>query len=179
MLAACSSKQKSSEKYFDFDGLINAQISELSERKRVLDKSAQLKGVQSDTTFVPDTEGWEAELDLFRQLEVLNKPTHQKTYRVEGPLDDSKSNLKIKQFYAGSNSLPFIRIYYLTELRKVKKIEAVVSESNVLYAGSQRLTMEFEEEDGRPMLIRYGVSGFQKLVMRDTVNFSVHGQIDW
>ena len=179
ILTACSSKQKSSEKYFDFDGLINSQISQLSQRMRVLDKRAELKGIQSDTTFVPDTKGWEAELDLFRRLEALNKPIHQKTYQVEGPLDDPKSNLKIIQYKAPSSSLPFIKIYYLTELNRVRKIEGMVSESNILYAGSQWMTMEFEEEEGRPILIRYGVRGFQKLVMRDSVNFSVQGQINW
>ena len=179
MLAACSTKQKSTEKYFDFDGLVDKQISELSQRKRVLDKTAHVNGNISDTTMVPDTQGWEAELDLFRQLEILNKPIHHDAYKVIGPLKDPKSNLKVRLFDAGSPSIPIIKIYYLSEFSRIRKVEASISESNILYSSGRFMTMEFEEEDGKPLLTRYGVNGFQKLLMGDTVKFSVEGQVDW
>ena len=72
LLTACRQNQKSNQKYFDFDRLIDDQISELSQRKRVLDKVADIGGSRSDTTFLPSAGGWETELEIFRELEKIN-----------------------------------------------------------------------------------------------------------
>jgi hypothetical protein len=40
--------------------------------------------------------------------------------------------------------------------------------------------MEFDDgEDGQPLLIRYSMNGFQKMILQDTVHLSMQGQIDW
>jgi hypothetical protein len=179
LLAACSQEQKISEKYFDFDGLIDEQISQLSQRMRVLDKIAEMSGISSDTTFLPSVKGWGSELEIFRQLEIINKPIYRDVYRVEDPLEDPKSNLKIRQFEAASAPVPSIRFYYQDNFSHLKKIEAVINEKNVLYATRRVMVIEFDEEDGERLITRYGMNGFQKMILRDTVRFSVLGQIDW
>jgi hypothetical protein len=177
--AACSPEQTPTNKFFDFDGLVDEQISQLSQRMRVLDKVAKMSTVHSDTTFLPSAKGWESELEIFRQLETFNKPTFQSVYRVEDPVKDSKSNLKIRQYLAAEAPITVVRFYYQDEFRRLKKIDAEITEKNILFTTHRALTMEFDEEDGRPLLTRYGMTGFQKMILRDTVRFSVQGQIDW
>lgn len=179
LLAACSQEQKSTKKFYDFDGLIDEQISQLSQRMRVLDKVAQMSTTHSDTTFLPTVNGWESELEIFRQLETINKPTFQNAYRITDPVEDSKSNLKIRQYVAFDVPIPVVRFYYQEEFSRLKKIDAEITEKNLLYTTHRALTMEFDEEDGKPLLIRYAMSGFQKMVLRDTVRFTMKGQINW
>ena len=179
-LAACSPEQKSNQKYFDFDRLIDDQISELSQRKRVLDKTADMEGVHSDTTFLPSGKGWASELEIFRELEKINKPTYRKSYALTDPVKDTKSNLLIRRYSAPSEPIPLVEFYYQSEFSHLKKIEASIKEKNLLYTTHRVLKMEFDEgEDGRPLLIRYSLNGFQKMFLRDTVQLSMQGQIDW
>lgn len=179
LVAACSPEEKATTKFFDFDGLINEQISQLSQRMRVLDKEARMSTTESDTAFLPSVKGWESELEIFRQLETLNKPTFQSVYRIEDSVKDTRSNLKIRQYAAADVPIPIVRFYYQDEFSRLKRIDAVITEKNPLFTTYRTLTMEFDEDDGKPLLTRYGMKGFQKMILRDTVRFSVQGQIDW
>lgn len=179
MAASCSQEQKSTQKFFDFDDLIDDQISQLSLRIGVLDKEVDMGGEKSDSTFLPSAKGWESELEIFRQLEMINKPMYRDAYKIEDPVEDTKSNLKIRQYTAVSSPVPLVKFFYQNELSQLKKIEASVTKSNLLYSTGRVLLMEFEDEEGKPLLFRYSVIGFQKMILSDTVRFSVSGQIDW
>ena len=179
-LAACSPEQKSNQKYFDFDRLIDDQVSELSQRKRVLDKMADMEGSKSDTTFLPSSEGWDKELEIFRALEKINKPAYRKAYSITDQVKDTRSNLLIRRYTAPSEPVPLIEFYYQIEFSRLKKIEACLTEKNLLYSTQRVLKMEFEEgEEGHPLLIRYSMEGFQKMFLRDTVRLSMLGEINW
>lgn len=179
LTVACAHEQKSTQKYFDFDGLIDDQVNQLRQRGRVLEKVAAMAADQTDSTFLPSEKGWKSELEIFRDLELMNKPAYRDVYRIEDPIEDAKSNLKIRQYVASAVPLHLIKFYYQNEFSRLKKIEATITEKNLLYTTSRALVMEFEEEDGKPQLIRYSMNGFQKMVFTDTVRFSVHGQVDW
>lgn len=180
LLTACRQNQTSNQKYFDFDRLIDDQISELSQRRRVLGKVADIDGSKSDTTFLPSVKGWETELEIFRELEKINKPASQLVYKIEDRIEDSKSNLLIRRYAAASEPVPLVEFYYQNEFSRLKKIEASVAEKNVLYSAQRVLKIEFDEgEEGHPLLIRYSMEGFQKMFMRDTVHLSMVGEIDW
>lgn len=179
LASGCTREQVPTPKFFDFDGLVDEQINQLSQRMRVLDKVAQMSSTHSDTTFLPSVKGWESELEIFRQLETFNKPTFRQAYKIEDPVKDSKSNLKIRQYLAAEAPISVVRFYYQDEFSRLKKIEAEITEKNILFTTHRSLSMEFDEEDGKPLMTRYGMSGFQKMVLRDTVHFSVLGQIDW
>lgn len=178
--AACSPTPTSLKSGpIDFDRLVDEQISQLSQRKNTLEKEAEVDGHRSDSTLVPTPETWRAELAIFRQLGIVNKPLHQGSYHEEGPLDDSRSNLKIRQYVSESSPLTLLRIYYQEKIERVRKIEGRVTETNQLYSNQRNLTMEFDEEDGKPVLTHYRISGYQKVALRDTVRFSVEARINW
>jgi hypothetical protein len=178
IVGACAQERTSTKKFFDFNGLIDEQISQLSQQARVLDKEAQMSTTLSDTAFLPSANAWEAELEMFRQLETLNKPTFQNAYQIEDPVKDTRSNLKIRQYKAQEAPITEVRFYYQDEFSRLKKIDAKITEKNLLFTSHRDLTMEFDEKDGKPLLIRYGMRGYQKMILRDTVRFSVQGEID-
>ncbi len=163
----------------DFDRLIDEQIGALSQHKNTLEKVAEVGGHPSDSTFVPTAEIWKAELAIFRQLGIVNKPLHGGSYREEGPLDDPRSNLKIQQYVSDSSPLALLRVYYHETIGRVRKIEGTIREANQLYTSERRLTLEFDEENSKPFLIFYGISGYQKVALRDTIRFSVKARINW
>jgi hypothetical protein len=179
LTAACTNKPQINEKYFDFEGLVEDQVNQLSQRSRVLDKMANLNGEESDSTFLPSMKGWTEELEVFRELELINKPTYRDAYATQDPLDDPKSNLKIRSLVSSSAPVRFVKFYYQEEFPRLKKIEAAIEENNLLFSSHRTLLMEFDEEDGKPLLIRYSMSGRQKMILSDTVRFSVAGNVDW
>lgn len=182
LLFATACYQKPAAKDFgllDFDHLVDEQISQLSQHRNSLEKEAAVGAHRSDSTLVPTPEIWKTELDIFRRLQLINKPIHQDAYRSEGPLDDPRSNLKIQQYTSDSSPLIVLRIYYHQSIERVRRIEGVLKESNQLYASQRSLTMEFDEVAGRPVLTGYEIDGYQKVALRDTVHFSVLGKIKW
>ncbi|CAN5396062.1 hypothetical protein BH10BAC4_BH10BAC4_01310 [soil metagenome] len=189
LMATCSHEQKITAKTFDFEHLINEQVNELSQRGRILDKTGKVSNKKSDTTFVPTKSAWQAELEIFQQLNDINRLVGRSKYKITDPLEDTKSNLKIREYVASkpkgdawtSETLPSInsmKFYYHDDFSQLKRIEATIAENNMLYSNSRDLIMEFEEEDGTPVLNRYSMFGFQKMMFRDTVRFSILGQIE-
>ncbi len=163
----------------DFDRLIDEQISELSQHRNTLEKEAEVDGHRSDSTLVPTGEIWKAELTIFRQFGMINKPLHQGSYREDGPLEDPRSNLKIQQYVSVTSPLRLLRIYYQDTIGRVRKIEGTLNETNRLYNNERTLTLEFDEDNGKLHLTFYGIAGYQKIALRDTVRFSVKARINW
>lgn len=178
LLSACRSDKKDNQKFFDFNALINDQVNQLSQQKKPLSKKVSLEQTRSDTTFLPSQSDWEAELEMFRELEQINKPSLRQAYKVEDGLQDKKSNLLIKRLSASGINAPVVEFFYQNNFSRLKKIEASLKESNPLYQASRILKMEFDEiESGRPFMTRYSISGFQKMILRDTVRLSVEGEV--
>jgi hypothetical protein len=178
LFAACSNEQKATPKFFDFEGLITEQVTRLGHNKHVLNKTAIVSGHESDSTFLLSGKGWEAELEVFRQMETLNKPIYRSNYKIMDPVKDLRSNLKIREYTSHSAPITSMKFYYHNEFSQLKKIEAIALEKNILYSNGRNFTLEFEEVDGKPLLTHYGMTGFQKMFMRDTVRFSLQGQIN-
>lgn len=180
LLAGCSeTKDASQPALFKFNELIDTQIDLLSQKKYTLEKSAAVDTSHFFNTFVPTPDNWRSELDIFRQLEMVNRPIYRNGYQSSGPLKDTRSNLKIHQYSSNSSPVILFRVYYQDQISKLKKIEATLAESNFLYSSRKALTLEFEEVDGMQLLTTYSIDGFQKVALRDTVTFRMRAQIDF
>ncbi len=163
----------------DFDALIEGQINMLGQRMVTLYKVAVVGEVRSDSTLAPTATDWKGELDIFRQLGAINKTIYQGTYRQEGPLDDPQSNLHIQQYTSVTSPLRVLKIYYQVDLKRLRKVEGFLEENTPLYSTQKNLTLVFDEENGKPVLTRYSIVGYQKVALRDTVRFSVESTVTW
>ncbi|MDZ4714023.1 MAG: hypothetical protein SH819_01020 [Cytophagales bacterium] len=178
LCAACSeSSESGTRSLYDFNKLIDTQIELLSRNNYILEKTAAVNASLSDTLFVPTASHWKGELDLFRQLEIINKPIYVGGYLASGPVKDSRSNLKIQTYSHVSAPLAELRFYYQDSPEKIRRIEAILSEANALYASKKTLRLEFEDAEGIPLLLAYSLDGFQKVALRDTVRFQMRGRI--
>lgn len=178
LLTACSNTEQHSNLY-NIDSLISKQVKYLAEQNARLSKRAVLNGVKEDSTFVPkDSAAWNRELEIFRQLREINKPVNAGRYLVDDNLYDVSSNLTVKAFSA-TEELPieYVRVFYQESMASPRKIVAQFNEESSLYKSGRILTMEFGQIDGVSVLTSYTVEGGQKMMMGDSVAFSLEGKI--
>jgi hypothetical protein len=179
LITSCDRKEYEANLY-PIDSLITAQIISLTAMQAVLQKQA-IMGVKADSiVFTPkDTADWVSELDIFRQLAVINKPVSRASYLVDDGLYDPGSNLTVKVFTSTAPELPVqdFRVFYSRSARYPRKIEAHYNEETSLYKSSRLLRLEFQNINNKNVLTSYSVKGGQKMIMGDSVIFSVKGKI--
>ena len=176
LLVSCQRNSQQADSYFD--SLVVAQVVQLSKVKASLVKKATLDGKEDQSTFTPDSTTWENELDIFRQLSVFERPAYRQAYRIEDGMKDGMSNLIIRRYQATLRiPVPELRFYYFNQFRNLKKIEATYRQQNLLYATTRHLSMEFEEVQGKVVLIAYRIEGAQKMFLGDSVKFSIRSEI--
>ncbi len=163
------------------DSLLDKQIEMLSNQKTSLRKEATLDGeVKNSVLEISDSAAWARELDVFRQLEQVNSPVYADKYKIEDGLPDPNSNLRILSF-STSEKIPitFLKIYYQDTHDKIRKIEGSFYESNSIYAGARNLSLEFREIQGQCALMQYNITGGQKMMLADSVTYTIKGTIDY
>jgi hypothetical protein len=176
LFVSCQQNSAHADSYFD--SLVVTQIVHLSNVKASLVKKATLDGKEDQSSFTPDSTTWENELGIFRQLSVFERPAYRQAYRVEDGMKDVASNLIIRRYLAIQPvPVPELRFYYYNQFKNLKKIEAIYRQQNLLYSTTRHLNMEFEDEGGKPVLIIYGIEGVQKMVLGDSVKFSIRSEI--
>jgi hypothetical protein len=172
--------EKTTTSFYPIDSLVTRQIQNLTKIKAGLLKEARLNGRGDTLTYIPkDTGAWVSELDIFRKLEVINKPTNKDSYAVIDGLADSGSNLTVKALTSRKRELPvvYLRIYYQGNIRKLRKIEALLNEANPLYESARQLSMNFQQIDNKTLLTSYTIKGSQKVILGDSVSFYIKGKI--
>jgi hypothetical protein len=179
MFWCCAGKPKQTT-LFNFDSLVSEQVSFLAAHHAKLHKRASINSINDDTVFSADTTVWKNELDIFRQLQVINKPVNGDNYVVEDGLFDPQSNLTVKAFSAKPEAdLPvkYLRVFYQESLLKPRKIEALYDNKNPIYSSSRLLTLEFGHFKNKVVLTSYGIEGGQQMKMGDSVVFKIEGEI--
>lgn len=179
LMASCHQKNLTYDKpYFDFDSLVHAQISTLKTIKLEIVKRTTLDGVQDSVVIKPDTSEWKHELEVFQQLDVINKPMYKGEYVItEGK--DVHSNLTLLTYRKKESAIPSpvaeVRIYFLENIQKLRKIESSFTEKNLMYGTSRTLVLEFEDNQLVPVLSHFRVKGVQKMILSDSVKLSIEG----
>jgi hypothetical protein len=182
--SACSPTDHAYRKpYFDFDSLVNVQIKKIGNSQDSIVKEAMIDGKQDRSSFRVDSARLAQEWDVFRQLDVINKPLYKDRYEVtEG--EDTKSNLRVRTYTSkvSSNSkttspVTFVRFYFHTNFRNVKKIEAHFQEQNALYFTERNLLLELDDVTGETLIKKYSLNGVQKMILSENVKFSIRGSI--
>ncbi|MFZ5999661.1 MAG: hypothetical protein ACOYW3_04065 [Bacteroidota bacterium] len=177
-LAGCAMKNAKYDKAFvDIDSLVNQQVASLVAANASLEKKAALGKDESVASFTPDSTGWSHELELFRQLDAINKPSFREGYNVEVKRD-TQSNLQVLALTSREpNRIPSINFYFFGARNNLKKVDARLEEVNPLFANSRLLQMTFDDEFGKPVITGYTIRGFQKMILGDTVRFSIESRV--
>jgi hypothetical protein len=179
LLLSCVEKTETTEQYYNIDSLVKTQINVLSGVHATLVKEARLGDSIVTTVLIPrDTSLWATELDEFRQLKMINKPTYKGAYVVQDGLQDLRSNLTVKSFVSNKKlPIEYFKLYYQDTPSKLKRLEAFYQEHNSLYKSSRILIMEFHDLYNKSILSSYSITGGQKMFLGDSVEFSIKGKI--
>jgi hypothetical protein len=174
----CQKQVVKEKPYVDFDSLINVQLAFLKTSNASLKKQAAIGDQTSSSSTVPDSTAWSHELDVFRQLDLINRPIYQNAYTIKDGVKDSKSNLLIKSFEDPADSaVPYLRLYYRDTPLRLKKLEALYQETNSLYGSQRKLEMYFDDTKGSSYLKGYLIEGDQKMILSDSVHYSIRSEI--
>jgi hypothetical protein len=178
MLFSCQQANKKYDKpYLDFDSLVNVQIRYFASRKDSIHKIASIDGKQDESTFLVDSSKMAHEWDVFRQLDVINKPIYKGHYLVTEE-KDTKSNLTVRSYTADIKSaVPMVRFYFQNDFSNLKRIESRYVEQNALYYTDRDLILSLNGEPGRAFVYDYSIRGLQKMIFSDSVLFSIRGSI--
>lgn len=177
--ASCSEHRPVVARYYDMDSLLDRQIAMLVEQKAVLEKNAVIGKENSRVVLVPpDSAGWAEELDIFRNLGVINKPINRGAYK-DTIRRDKTSNLTIRSFISVDEDLPIqeLNLFFLNNPRDIRKIEAVYREANMMYETKRLLRMDFRKRSAGSVVSAYSVIGGQKMLLGDTVEYAVKAKI--
>jgi hypothetical protein len=179
---ACKPVENKGERYYNLDSLLQAQTQLLITTKASLTKSAYLGERKETKKLSPDSLGWIDEFGTLSELALINKPIYRGMYSVMDE-QDNKSNLRILSYaikdrkQEGKLPVRNVRIYYLGSLDRIKRIEGTYREENELYRGSHTLSIELQDVYNKTMITSYSIVGHQKMILADSVDFTIEGQI--
>lgn len=178
LFTSCENKKPVTQ-YYAVDSLIDAQIEYLSNGKLGVAKISRLGNI-TDTTFLSevDSTGWASELDIFRQIDELNKPINKGEYIVSSKKLESQKDISLTSFTSKKKQgVGYLKLYAEHSLSNLRKLEANFVEENSLYKSSRTLTMEFNNINNKTVLTSYAIVGGQKMFSGDTVEFFIRGKV--
>lgn len=179
-LLSCQQNETASQKFFDMDSLIDRQLIYLKGAKASLTKSASIDNASDQSTFTPDSAEWANELEVFRNLELINKPIYAEAYDIMDGQKDANSNLTVRSVIAKREvPIKFFKIYYQDAPHKIRKIEASLSEQNSLYYTTRKFSVELNDIKGQMILDKYSIQGVQKMILRDSVRFLISSHVNY
>lgn len=180
---ACQPIEGTGEKYYNLDSLLQAQTQLLVSSKAKLTKTVVLGEKTETTTVLPDSSGWANEFGTLSELALINKPVYRGLYSVSDD-PDNRSNLRVLTYSAKTENnkkadvaVDQVKIYYLGSLNHIKRIEGIYTEDNELYNGTHNLSIELQDVYNKNMITSYSVVGHQKMILADSVEFAIQGQI--
>lgn len=174
LFSSCE-RTETSHTYYNIDSLIQVQVTYLAQSKARLHKKATINLDSQDTTFMPgDSAAWSKELDIFREMDLINKPINEGNYTVSDGHTDVTSNLTVRTYATTKElSIVYLKLFYQDSPTKLRKIEALYNQENALLKTRRKLVMEFTDIYNKNILSSYSIEGTQKMFIGDEVRFTV------
>ncbi|MBS1557307.1 MAG: hypothetical protein JST69_01165 [Bacteroidetes bacterium] len=174
-----SDEQKNKKIYFDFDSLMTAQVKNIKKNEIVLLKKTILNSLTDSLSLKPDSIQLKNEMEMFRQLDDINKPMYKGWYKIETK-EDVNSNLKVRTFTTNTKAtVPFVKLFFNQKINRLKRIESSWAENNAMMNTQRFLMLEFEDHNDQPRLMHYRVTGHQKVIFSKSVSLAVEGWIKY
>ncbi|MEQ9304185.1 MAG: hypothetical protein RJQ14_09740 [Marinoscillum sp.] len=169
VLSACEQTTKSKVKldaYFDLDSLLDQQILQLNERGVTLLKTVTMDGMAENRTESPDTSGWNEEFIIIRDFN-LNKAYYVGSYaRLD--LEDGF------EYHLEDDIKAPVSSFRVTERDgSLAEIQASYFEDKTIFQHKRDLKITFVNQ----LIKTYQISGYQKMVMKDTIFYTISGEI--
>lgn len=173
-LSACDvaeETQDTTKLYYDVNGFVLDQISELTALKPSVKKTLQSDD-ETDNMTSSDI-NWKRELELFVQADI-NKPAYKKSYAITRP-----DSLTYAYTLATTESLPVKRLMVRLDSASGKPsvIQAHLISKNKLYVSEKHIELSCAARNGKWILSGYRMNGFQQLLIQDPKRFDITGKL--
>jgi hypothetical protein len=173
--AACQNTETATTQpilYFDLKGLLEQQQKQLSTAQVSKDALVGTNVSQAVRTEKPD---WAHELHLFYEADI-NKPAWFGNYAIDSS-HDAQGNLSVR-YTTQVKTMPvkYLQIDFGAN-KQVKYIRSLIEERNMLYDSDKRMELFFDSAAAVPQLQKYRMSGFQKIILKDTMSYQITGNV--
>lgn len=176
---ATEENQAKTGKYFDLAGLISSQVERLNYEQPRVNKKALVDGQEEKLTL--DKIDWKKELSLFVKADI-NKPKLLGRYATNQFANDAGD--MVTQYKLNTENVSGIIKMEVVKDPNNNGLKSIFIESceyNTLYTTELDLIMRFDGLTGSPKLPKltsYAINGFEKMVMKDTMIYSISGSIE-
>lgn len=155
--------------YFDVKGFLDSQVAELNRQQPVVEKQVRLRDGSLETTRVSKTD-WSKELQIFYQADI-NKPALRGAYAVEPVNQPNSSGTAYKRKPDIEASVRELVVTKAAD--RPEALTATIIQDNPLFYSEKKLQLQADSRG----LQCYSVEGIQKLVMFDTVRYTVRTRV--
>lgn len=156
--------------YFNLLGFLETQAKELNQRQPTVEKQVLLRDGQRETAQVTKLD-WAKELQIFQQADI-NKPALRGLYQVDSATTTEGLIRRSYRRQPGTEH-PVEQLSILSAGSAVQELTATVAQDNPLVYSAKTLTLRCQ--NGR--ITSYQVQGVQKLVLFDSVHYSVQSRV--
>ena len=181
LLSACSisrGDQREGPKidaYFDLAGLIQQQVQSLSVITPRVYKQAVIDSQREEQEL--DTVNWEKELNIFSKADI-NKPRLLSQYQTTTYTNDAGNKVtKHQNVEENVSGVIKMEIVENPASQKLLSIYIETREYNTLFTSEVEMEMNFEEKENEPRLTSYTINGFEKVILKDTMHYSIKVKI--
>jgi len=168
-----------SNKFIDIKGLIDHQVKLLDSIGPFLLKNAIINGAEEQININTDIDfSWENELSIFKSADI-NKPVLEDSYEII-----LKTNTRLKTVtYLSKTPLQTqvdsMAIIFTEFDNTPIQINVMMSNKNELFESARTLELTFKKSDSHFLLSSYNIEGWQKMIAKDTTNFSIVGTLNF
>ncbi|UPL48973.1 hypothetical protein [Hymenobacter sublimis] len=156
--------------YFNLLGFLETQATLLNQRQPAVEKQVLLRDGQQETTRVTQLD-WAKELQIFQQADI-NKPALRGLYQVDSAATAEGFTRRSYRRQPGTEH-PVEQLTVLSEGSTVRELTATVAQDNPLVYSAKTMTLRCQNGQ----VASYQVRGVQKLVLFDSVRYSVQSRV--
>lgn len=152
--------------YFDLDSLLDAQVRLLAMTNATLTKKVVMDSREEVREEHPDTTGWQEEFVILRDFD-LNKSHYVGSYHRE------EAENVVKYVLNEDMDAPVKSLDLRLRNGRLQQIRSNYFEDKSIYQHRRNLELNFKGD----YLESYSISGFQKMILKDTVKYSISGKV--
>ncbi|HAA15800.1 MAG TPA: hypothetical protein DCE41_30455 [Cytophagales bacterium] len=169
-----STTEEVEKPYFDLSGFLDLQVEQLSSIDLQLNKSTLLGEDTDQFSSVLQKEEWDQEFRFFYEVDI-NQSILLDQYAPSLQKNGGAMITRYSPKETMENGVQWLEIIQTGGV--VTQVSAFTFDKNALYTTQRMLEMNFEDKGGKAHLTDYEVKGFQKMVLKDTVNYSIQGTV--
>ncbi|MEP4532164.1 MAG: hypothetical protein ABJ004_03695 [Cyclobacteriaceae bacterium] len=163
IVIACEKPQSNLDTYYDLEDRLNQQVVKLTAEKAGLKKTIIVGEEKETKTFEPDSLGWSEHLDILADFTPAD-PAFVGAFDITEV--DGKTQYKVKP----GLKVP-LRSFEVGNVGKGEIISAVLENDKTVFSDYKKMTLRFRDDQ----LAFFKVEGFQKMMLKDTVFYTIEG----